>query len=517
MKFTRSSGVLLHPTSFPGPYGIGEIGQAARDFIEWLARAGQTLWQVLPLGPTGYGDSPYQSFSTFAGNPLLISLDALHADGYLSASDLENVPSFPHARVDYGPVIEWKMPLLRRAAENFKHAQRPGHVEEFHRFCDENAAWLDDYALYAALKDHFGGAAWNTWDPPIAHRQPEALAEWNRRLGDDVLTVKFLQWQFFRQWFALKERANELGIKVIGDIPIFVAYDSADVWAHPDLFYLDARGYPTVVAGVPPDYFSETGQLWGNPLYRWDVLAARGYDWWIERIRATLKLVDIVRIDHFRGFVAYWEVPATEATAVHGRWVQGPASALFDAVRDALGDAPIIAEDLGVMTPEVTALRDRYDFPGMKILQFAFSSDAHDPFLPHNYPRNCVVYTGTHDNDTAMGWFATAPEEERKYALTYLGADGSDFAWDLIRIGQLSVGDIFVAPLQDLLNLGTEARMNFPSRAQGNWGWRMSADAMSDALMERLQTLTVAYGRFEEPQEEEDKVKAVEQKTGVQD
>ncbi|MEP7200314.1 MAG: 4-alpha-glucanotransferase, partial [Chloroflexota bacterium] len=336
MRPSRSSGILLHPTSLPGSHGSGELGDAAYQFVDWLARAGQSRWQVLPLGPTGYGDSPYQSFSSFAGNPLLISLDALVADGYLTSDDVSDVPGFPSHTVDFGWVIDWKTKLLRRAAASFKRAQRDGHRANLHRFCKERASWLDDYALFAALKDHFGSATWNTWPHAIATRETSAVTKWSKKLGDDVLRVKFLQWQFFRQWHALKSHANQLGIQIIGDIPIFVALDSADVWAHPDLFYLDKTGQPMVVAGVPPDYFSATGQLWGNPLYHWDVLAQRGFDWWIARVRATLQLVDIVRMDHFRGFEAYWEVHANATTAITGRWVPGPGSALFDALQRAL-------------------------------------------------------------------------------------------------------------------------------------------------------------------------------------
>jgi len=514
MRFPRLSGVLLHPTSLPGPHGIGELGTEAVAFVDWLASAGQSLWQVLPLGPTGYGDSPYQSFSSFAGNPLLINLDALVDDGYLSKDDLADAPDSSTDRVDYGPLIIWKNELLRRAAQSFKQSQRAGHRDEFHRFSDANASWLDDYALFAALKDHFNGAVWSAWPAEIArahvgakHASP-AVAKWSNELGDEVLHIKFLQWQFFRQWHALKQHGNDLGIRIIGDIPIFVAYDSADVWAHPELFYLDEQGKPTAVAGVPPDYFSQTGQLWGNPLYRWDVLAKQNFEWWIERVRAALTMVDIVRMDHFRGFEAYWEVPADATTAINGRWVPGPGHALFDAIRNALVGAkhsaavplwdasslPIIAEDLGVITPEVVALRERFGFPGMKILQFAFGRGADNP-LPHTFERNCVAYTGTHDNDTAMGWFASASEDARQPALDYIGSDGHDFAWDLIRLGSMSVADTFIAPMQDLLSLGSEARMNFPSKPSGNWQWRMKDDALTPELAERLKKMTVVYGR----------------------
>ncbi len=494
MLDTRSSGILLHPTSLPGPRGIGELGLAARAFADWLAAAGQSFWQVLPLGPTGYGDSPYQSFSSFAGNPLLLDLDALAADGYLAPGDLAAAPAFSGEKVDFGPVIEWKSAMFAKAAAAFTQSQRPGHRAEFEQFCDAHADWLDAYALFAALKDRFGDAVWNTWDADIARREPAALEYWGRTLGGDVLRAKFLQWQFFRQWGALRGYARERGIRIIGDVPIFVAHDSADVWQNPDLFYLDDGGRPAVVAGVPPDYFSETGQLWGNPLYRWEAHAARGFDWWIARVRAALALADIVRMDHFRGFEAYWEVPAGEPTAIHGRWVPGPGAALFDALQAALGDLPIIAEDLGVITPPVTALRERYELPGMKILQFAFGAGADNP-LPHTFERACVVYTGTHDNDTALGWLASASDEVRRHALDYLNSDGRDFAWDLIRAGLMSVANTFIAPMQDVLRLGSETRMNFPSKPSGNWDWRMPPGAAPPALAARLRRLTALYGR----------------------
>lgn len=501
---TRSSGVLLHPTSLPGAGGIGDLGPSAHNFVDWLASAGQALWQVLPLGPTGYGDSPYQSFSSFAGNPLLISIDRLLADGYLSGADIVQTPAWTANQIDFGSVIPWKNALLRKAAANFARAPRPGQRAEFHEFCDANAGWLNDYALFAAAKEHFGGAVWNTWPEGLGQRKQATIDRWSKTLSEDSLRVKFQQWYFFRLWRELKQHANTQGIRIIGDLPIFVAYDSADVWAHPEQFTLGEQGSPTVVAGVPPDYFSATGQLWGNPLYRWDVMAARGFDWWIERVRATLSTVDIVRIDHFRGFEAYWEVPAGESTAIHGRWVPGPGEALFDALAEAqliapspltsTGLGPIIAEDLGVITPPVVALRERYGLPGMKILQFAFGPGADNP-LPHTFERNSVVYTGTHDNDTALGWFANANPEARQHALDYMGTDGSDFAWDLIRLGSMSVANTFIAPMQDLLSLGSDARMNFPSKASGNWGWRMADGAADPELAARLRRLSKVYGR----------------------
>ena len=495
MRFPRCSGILLHPTSLPGRYGIGDLGPAAYGFADFLHEAGQGIWQVLPLGPTGYGDSPYQCFSAFAGNPLLISPDRLVEDGHLSPADVAEAPDLPMDSVDYGPVIEYKARLLRRAFENWQRMGNRRDGDEFAAFCDSKRSWLDDLALFMALKDAHEGAMWSTWEKDIAMRQPQAMDRWTQALALEITRHKYLQYQFYKQWAALRRYAAERGIRTVGDIPIFVARDSADVWAHPDLFYLDEDGNPTVVAGVPPDYFSATGQLWGNPLYRWERMAQRGYAWWIERFRATFEVVDIIRVDHFRGFEGYWEVPATEKTAVKGRWAPGPGAELFLAVERALGRLPIIAEDLGVITPPVVELRDRFEFPGMRILQFGFGSDADNPFLPHNYIPNCVVYTGTHDNDTICGWFDTAPAKEREAMLAYYGTDGHDLAWDSIRWLLASVADTAVVPLQEVLSLGTEARMNFPSRLGGNWGWRFQSGALTPAIRRRLRTLTQVYGR----------------------
>lgn len=495
MEFPRAGGILLHPTSLPGRYGIGELGSAAHRFVDFLAESNLKLWQVLPLGPTGYGDSPYQVFSAFAGNPLLISLEWLAGDGWLGEEDLKTAPDFPLDEVDYGPVIEWKGRMLRRAYENFKVRAGPSDWEALRAFADENQAWLADYALFMAVKEAHGGVIWSEWEREIALREPAALAAWRERLADAIVEREFLQWQFTRQWSSVKRYANERRIQIIGDIPIFVAYDSADVWAHPELFFLDERGAPTVVAGVPPDYFSKTGQLWGNPLYRWDRMRANGYAWWIERFRQILTLVDIVRIDHFRGFEAYWEVPAGAPTAETGRWVKGPGADLFQAVRDALGELPIIAEDLGLITPEVEALRDALGFPGMRILQFAFEGDASNPFLPHNFVRNTVIYTGSHDNDTTAGWYETATEHERDFVRRYLDSDGSEIAWKLVRLAFSSVANQAIVPLQDVLGLGTEARMNFPGRPSGNWRWRYRAEMLTPELSGRLRELVRLFGR----------------------
>lgn len=498
MKFNRASGIILHPTSLPGPYGIGDLGSQAYRFLDFLAGADCGLWQILPLGPTGFGDSPYQCFSAFAGNPYLVSPDLLLEDGLLSPDDLVELPAFPADRVDFGAVIWWKLGLLDRAAIQFEHNPPPGLRQDYDGFCAAQAAWLDDYALFMALKEDHGGSSWDRWPAPLRARDAAALAEARRRLDVAVIRQKFRQFIFFRQWTRLRAHAHSLGLQVVGDAPIFVAYDSADVWTHPDLFYLDAEGKPTVVAGVPPDYFSPTGQLWGNPLYRWDVHKSSGYAWWIERLRATLSLVDIVRLDHFRGFAGYWEIPFGNPTAEIGRWVPGPGPDLFDALRHALGDLPIIAEDLGVITPDVVDLRDRFGLPGMKILQFAFSGPE-NPFLPHHYIPNCVAYTGTHDNDTAIGWYETAPQAECEYADAYLDrrnkGTSRGFAADLVRAVWASPAGLALAPLQDLLELGTQARMNYPGRESGNWGWRMPADALSDALQEKIRVLNWLYFR----------------------
>jgi 4-alpha-glucanotransferase len=488
MKFPRSSGILLHPTSLSGPSGVGDLGAGAYAFADFLSATGQHLWQVLPLGPTGYGDSPYQCFSAFAGNPLLISLEKLAEEGILSAADLATAPSFANHEVDYGSVIRFKLPLLRKAFKNFKKRGTASDWNEFHVFCRQHITWLDDYATFTAIKAAHGGAVWNRWDPAIASRRPEAIAHWTEKLSEEIESCKYGQYQFFKQWSGLKNYCHQRGIRIFGDVPIFVAHDSADVWAHPELFELAADGRPQVVAGVPPDYFSATGQLWGNPLYRWEVLSQTGYAWWIERLRATLATVDIVRLDHFRGFEGYWEVPATETTAVNGRWVKGPGASLFQAIQQALGDLPIVAENLGVITPEVERLREQFGFPGMAILQFAFGTDPQGVgFRPHHYSRDLVVYTGTHDNDTTMGWWTNSgmadstrsPEEihrEREFVLA-------------------SVADVAVIPLQDLLGLGSEARMNLPSKPSGNWRWRYRSEALTAEIRERLKELTEVFDR----------------------
>ena len=495
MRFPRSAGILLHPTSLPGRYGIGELGHPAERFVDFLADSGQSLWQILPLGPTGYGDSPYASFSAFAGNPLLINLDWLASEGDVDPGELSQPPPFPQDRVDFGPVISFKMPLLERAARRFRECTSASRRADFERFCAENAHWLDDYALFRALKDAHGGAVWNTWEWELVSRQPEALAGARRRLDDALFAHRYFQCQFFRQWETLRQYANSKGIGVIGDIPIFVAYDSVDVWAHPELFHLDEKLRSTKVAGVPPDYFSKTGQLWGNPLYRWDVMAQDGYAWWIARVRQALRTVDILRLDHFRGFAACWEVPAGEATAIKGKWVKGPRARFFSALREALGEPPIIAEDLGLITPDVKKLRDKFEFPGMNILQFAFPTDATHPYLPHNLRQNSVIYTGTHDNDTTLGWYSACGAEEKQKVDRYLGPVGEPIPWALIRMAYRSVADIAIVPLQDILGLGSEARMNAPGKFGNNWAWRFLADALRSEHRDHLLDLALTYGR----------------------
>jgi len=501
MKFPRRSGILLHPTSLPGRFGIGDLGDAACRFVDFLAAAGQSYWQVLPLSPTGYADSPYQTLSAFAGNPMLISPEKLMETGHLSEADTENVPDFPDDRVDFGPVIHYKTALLDRAFANFRTQAPASQRAAFARFCDEQAFWLDDFALFMALKEAHNLCPWHEWEARVATRQPEALAHWRESLADEIENQKYRQWQFFEQWLAVKRYANERGIRIIGDIPIFVSMDSTDVWANTHLFSFDEALQPTVVSGVPPDYFSETGQLWGHPLYRWEVMAQDGYAWWIARFRMSLTQADVVRIDHFRGFYNYWEIPAEEDTAINGRWLYGPSASVFHAVTAAMGEVAIIAEDLGDFNDEsragVDALQAEFGYPGMKVLQFAFGAGPTDLFLPHNFARDWVVYTGTHDNDTIVGWYqATSTEAERDHVRKYLGRDGSDIAWDLIRLAWASVANTAITTVQDLLSLGHEFRMNTPSTVGSpNWCWRLLPGALTDGIAARLLELTAIYGR----------------------
>lgn len=506
MRFPRRSGILLHPSSLPGAYGVGDIGSEAYRFIDFLERAGHKLWQVLPLNPTGYGDSPFQCFSAIAGNPLLISLDRLVESGILAEQDVANPPRFPLDQVDFGAVFTYKMPLLGKAAQNFL-GNAGAERQVFENFCRDNAAWLDDFSLFIACKNAHRGVAWPQWDPAIARRDPAAIQHWTARLSGEIAVIKFWQFEFFRQWQALREYAHARGIQVIGDIPIYVAHDSADVWANREFFFLDPQGNPTKVAGVPPDYFAATGQLWGNPIYNWERLKATGYRWWIDRFRSALRLYDIVRIDHFRGFEAYWEVPATDRTAEHGHWVKGPGAELFSIIQAELGELPIIAENLGVITPEVEHIRHQFGFPGMAILQFAFGNDPQGPtFRPHNYERNLVAYTGTHDNDTVVGWWNSKPgagsirtaediKKEHAFARAYLGFTDEPINWVLIRGVLSSVADTAIIPMQDVLGLGGEARMNLPGSASGNWRWRMRPGLLTPELAAPLRQMNEAYDR----------------------
>ena len=495
MKWPRAGGILIHPTSLPSPFGIGDLGPATIALLDFLTTARQKLWQVLPLGPTGYGNSPYATLSAFAGNPLLISPERLIEDDLLAPADLADQPRFPDERVDFGAVAPWKMALLRRSHQRFLIAPPATIRDEYERFCEAQRDWLDEFALYAALKDEHDGAAWVDWEPPLAARQPEALLQERRRLAGEIAFYTYTQFLFFRQWSAVRRAARERDISIVGDLAIFVAHDSADVWAHPELFQLDARGNPTAVAGVPPDYFSKTGQRWGNPLYRWDALRERGYAWWIERVRRALELEDFIRLDHFRGFHAYWEIPAERETATEGRWVSGPGEALFTAIRAALGDVPLIAEDLGQITPGVRALRQRLGVPGMKVLQFAFGGNARSTHLPHNYAPDSIVYTGTHDNDTTRAWFAACGDHERAHVLRYLACAEDDVVPALIRAALASVARLAVVPMQDALGLGTEARMNFPSRTEGNWEWRVRDEQLTPEIADWLASLATLYGR----------------------
>lgn len=498
MLHKRASGILLHPTCFPSRFGIGDLGDEAYRFIDFLADSLQQIWQILPLGPTGYGNSPYLAYSAFAGNPLLISPEKLVEDELLSEDDLVNLPDFPLDSVDFDWVTQTKISIFKKAIANFKTGASKELQAEFTKFCDRANHWLDDYALFMSLKEAFAGESWNNWDKEIAQRKPDAIAQWQDRLSESIFWQKFLQFQFFRQWSALKEYANEKKVNIFGDIPIYVAHDSADVWANPELFCLDEEtGEAALMAGVPPDYFSATGQLWGNPVYNWEKHQETNFAWWIRRVEAILDYVDIVRIDHFRGLEAFWAVPQGEETAENGEWLEAPGEPLFDRLKQKLGKLPIVAEDLGVITPEVEALRDKYDFPGMKILHFAFDSDRGNPFLPFNYVnRNCIVYTGTHDNDTTAGWFNARSPEEQSRVSDYLGcicADG--IHWGLIRLALSSVANQAIFPFQDLLGLGSDARMNMPSVADGNWGWRYRSEAVNSEVSDYLKYLTYLYGR----------------------
>jgi 4-alpha-glucanotransferase len=499
--------VLLHPTSLPGAYGIGDLGRSATEFVTFLAAAGQHVWQVLPLGPTGYGDSPYQSFSAFAGNPLLISLDALIDDGWLSETAVRRDAPASSGSINYPDVIAHRRALWPHLLDRLDTAGHAAVADAFARFCREQAHWLDDFALFMALKEAHGQRAWTTWPAEIAARDPGAVTRWGRELQREVRQHQLTQYVFFTQWNRVREQCRAHGVTLLGDLPIFVAHDSADVWARRDLFKLGANGRPAVVAGVPPDYFSATGQLWGNPHYDWERLAATGYEWWTARVRALLTLVDRIRLDHFRGFVAAWEVPGDATTAVHGVWRAGPGAAFFAALEAGLGQRPLpfVAENLGVITPEVEGLRTQFQLPGMAILQFAFGTDPQAPdFRPHNYSKHLVVYTGTHDNDTTVGWWSDTAghstrseldvRQERELASRYL-AIGHDVHWDLIRAALASVAQLAIIPTQDLLGLGSEARMNRPGTMSDNWRWQLRTGQLTAEIATRLRNLSDTYER----------------------
>ncbi len=493
----RIAGLLLHPTSLPGPFGIGDFGAEADCFLQWAARAGISVWQILPLGPTGHGNSPYSGTSAFAGNPLLLSPQRLYEEGLLAAADLEGIPPFPEDRVDFGGTISWKERTLRLAWDRFSSRPPADLGREMDLFASDPARreWLDDWILYSALKEHFGGKGWTEWPPELRRRDPASLARARRDLEGETAYQRFLQFLFHRQWTRVKGEANRLGMKILGDLPLYVALDSADVWARRDLFDLDPEGRPGHVAGVPPDYFSRTGQRWGNPLYLWDRMAEEGYAWWIARVRENLRQSDILRIDHFRGLAAYWEIPAEEPTAVKGSWRPGPGAPFFEALRRGLGEIRLVAEDLGIITGDVVELRDSQGLPGMKVLQFAFGS-ADSDHLPGRFAPTNVIYTGTHDNDTTRGWFAGIGKEERARVLKFLGKGaGREIHWEMIRAAFESEAWLAVVPAQDLSGLGSEARMNNPARAEGNWGWRARPGLFSPGTARRLRELAVRTGR----------------------
>lgn len=496
MKFERAGGILLHPTSLPGRFGIGDLGENAYRFVDMLIENHQKLWQICPLGPPGEpAYSPYQCFSAFAGNPMLINLEKLAEQGLVEPDDLNFNEPFDEHTVDYFRVAQFKTALLKKAHVSFQAKATSAQQAMFEGFCRRQSDWLEDYALFMALREQHQGAAWNTWEPELVARYPDALNRAREECASRVAFQKFVQYLFTDQWLGLRAYANRNGVKIIGDIPIFVSLESADVWSNPELFFLDERGNPEFVAGVPPDYFSETGQLWGNPVYRWSAMKEQGYAWWIARFAQAFQLTDIVRVDHFRGFAAYWSIPAGEETAINGIWEPGPGEDLFRAVERELDELPIIAEDLGLITPDVTVLRDALDFPGMKVLHFAFDGSPKNDYLPHNYTQNCVVYTGTHDNDTTLGWYSQGEPEMRDWVKTYLHSDGSGIGWDLIRFAWSSVADMAIIPFQDMLQLGTEARLNVPGTAEGNWAWRFTWDMLTQDMQEKLTGLTDVYLR----------------------
>ncbi|MFV0440973.1 MAG: 4-alpha-glucanotransferase [Lachnospirales bacterium] len=529
MSLERKSGILAHPTSFPSNWGIGDLGYGTYNFIDFLSKSNQKLWQILPLGPTSFGDSPYQCFSTFAGNHYLISLDELINEGILTLEELSFYPKLNDKKVEYGDTIENKNKALEIAYNNFKNKGLFESDENYKKFVKNSKWWLDDYCLFMAIKYYliserdgefepeewhkykedkkdylsndeinafFYGAVWNSWPSDIANREEKAVKKWAEKLENEINLHKFLQYKFFTQWSNVKKYANARNIEIIGDIPIFVALDSSDVWANKELFHIDKEGNPTSVAGVPPDYFSTTGQLWGNPLYKWDTHSKLGYKWWIKRISSMLNLVDTIRIDHFRGFDEYWSVPYGSETAINGKWIQGPRKELFYALEKELGNLPIIAEDLGILTKTVEELRDELGLPGMKILQFAFDLSDGNFYIPHNYKNsNCIVYSGTHDNDTTVGWYNGTTEEQRDACRRYMNVSGEDIAWDFIRLAWSTTASYSIAPIQDLFSLGSEHRMNTPGVSVGNWQFRYTYDMLNDEIANRLTYLTKLFER----------------------
>jgi len=497
MDHTRRAGVLLHPTAFPGECGIGELGPEAYQFIDWMAEGGQTLWQVMPLGPTGYGDSPYQCTSAFAGNPMIISLELLRDEGLLTDADLAPLKKLPKNAVDFGAVIPLKNELLRKAYDKFEEVGDSDRYAQIAQFVQRYHSWLEDFTLFTALKNQHDGKSWVEWPEPLRDRHTGDIEQAKVQLEHEISYLTWLQFLFFEQWWKVRHYASQKGIQIMGDIPLFVAHDSADVWARRELFHLDGQGNPTVVAGVPPDYFSATGQRWGNPLFAWDMHRAEGFHWWESRFRITFDLVDWVRIDHFRGLEAYWEIPGSEETAVKGRWVNAPGVELFGTLLGRIPEMKVVAEDLGVITREVVSMRKQFTFPGMRVLQFAWGSGPENSFLPHNYEPDSVVYTGTHDNNTTVGWSKSEMTEEMGNQIAeYIGHKPDSVTTELIRLAYASVAAIAVVPMQDWLEIGAEGRMNTPSQPSGNWSWRAEKSAFNDELASRMNDLAHRYARF---------------------
>ncbi len=495
MKFLRSSGILLHPTSLPGPFGSGDLGASSYHFVDWLVNAGQSVWQMLPLGPAGMANSPYMGLSAFAGNPLLVDLQELQRHGWLREQEVLPLQIENQHQVDFPQTTSFRLKLLKKASEQFFTDGSKEDRLDFEKFCEREKLWLHDYALFQSIDHEYRNHEWTTWSKDLVLRKQKALDEATKKHAEAIQLHKFIQWCFARQWNALKKYANERGVQLLGDIPFFVAYHSAEVWANPEMFFLDKDGEPTAVAGVPPDYFSATGQRWGNPLYRWDVMKENNYAWWIARFKKMFELFDAIRIDHFRGFESYWEIPEEEETAVKGKWVKGPGEDFFKTIQRSLSKLPIVAEDLGIITEEVTALREKLEFPGMKVLHFAFNGNPKNDYLPHRYETNCVVYTGTHDNDTTRGWYEKASEHERDFVRRYCKTDGHEIHWDLIKLALQSVANVAIVPFQDVIGLGSEGRMNFPGTIDGNWAWRFTWDQVGDDPATRLYELTALYGR----------------------